>query len=84
MATYVMSASIYLMVIVAASTGEPWLALGSSHFSVCSAVWPSFQQPTCVPRPTSGVSTGASSGLSPASRVVALDRPDRGPDGGGC
>lgn len=27
-ATYVMSASIYLMVIVAAFTGEPWLALG--------------------------------------------------------
>lgn len=26
-ATYVMSASVYLMVIVAASTGEPWLAL---------------------------------------------------------
>jgi hypothetical protein len=27
-ATYVMSASVYLMVVVAAATGEPWLALG--------------------------------------------------------
>jgi hypothetical protein len=71
-ATYVMSASIYLMVIVAAATGEPWLALGVvTSFGLLRGL---------AILPASGVRTPTDlgrlhrriEGLRPISRVVAL------------
>jgi hypothetical protein len=71
-ATYVMSASVYLMVVVAAATGEPWLALTIvTLFGLLRGV---------AVLPASRVRTPADLGrlhrrierLRPASRVVAL------------
>jgi len=71
-ATYVMSASVYLMVVVAAATGEPWLALGIvTLFGLLRGL---------AVLPAATVRTPADLGrlhrrierLRPASRVVAL------------
>ena len=71
-ATYVMSASVYLMVVVAAATGEPWLALAIvTSFGLLRGL---------AVLPASTVRTPADLGrlhrrierLRPASRVVAL------------
>jgi hypothetical protein len=71
-ATYVMSASVYLMVIVAAATGEPWLALAIvTMFGVLRGL---------AVLPAAGVRTPADLGelhrrierFRPASRVVAI------------
>jgi hypothetical protein len=71
-ATYVMSASVYLMVVVAAATGEPWLALAIvTMFGVLRGL---------AVLPAAGVRTPADLGelhrrierFRPASRVVAI------------
>jgi hypothetical protein len=71
-ATYVMSASVYLMVVVAAATGEPWLALAIvTMFGVLRGL---------AVLPAAGVRTPADLGvlhrrierLRPASRAAAI------------
>jgi hypothetical protein len=71
-ATYVMSASVYLMVVVAAATGEPWLALGIvTMFGLLRGL---------AVLPAAGVRTPSDLGelhrrierFRPASRIVAI------------